>query len=191
MASEKVKASIECLKTCGGGKMVIHSGLAEVRSGQKASVLSSSTERLQALSGYVDKMGVEIARENSPPHALGSTVEEVERILSRLSAYPVSFCLDTGHANLVAGGIQSFIVPGLKPAEVHISDNLGEQDDHLPPGAGAIDWQKILAELYSCFGAELEGLAFTFELGGFPGGRAFHELKRWWETLMRQAREGA
>ena len=30
---------------------------------------------------------------------------------------------------------------------IHANDNQGQQDDHLPPGKGEIDWEKFCAKL--------------------------------------------
>jgi sugar phosphate isomerase/epimerase len=189
-AVEGVKAALECLAALNGNRIVIHSGLAEVKDRQEAALVGSSLQSLETLAGYAGELGVELALENSPPPALGSTARQIEEILSNLRAYSISFCLDTGHANLAAGGIQGFIIPALKPAEVHLSDNLGEQDDHLAPGKGTIDWRQILTAMVSCLGAGIEQLGFAFELGAFPGETAFGELRRWWEASIRRAVAG-
>jgi sugar phosphate isomerase/epimerase len=30
---------------------------------------------------------------------------------------------------------------------VHVNDNKGQRDDHLPPGDGGIDWPHVISEL--------------------------------------------
>jgi sugar phosphate isomerase/epimerase len=56
-------------------------------------------------------------------------------------------CLDTGHANLT-GDIYSVIhkLSG-HLRMVHAHDNRGDGDEHLAPGAGLIDWNRVLTEL--------------------------------------------
>lgn len=61
------------------------------------------------------------------------------------------FMLDVGHAQ-VAGGTtnltREFLFHfGDKLAHVHFSDNKGANDDHLPIGAGIIDWEDIMKQL--------------------------------------------
>lgn len=56
-------------------------------------------------------------------------------------------CLDSNHSNLgedLCGAISD--CAGVI-ANVHLSDNLGVTDDHLPPGDGIIDWPATLRAL--------------------------------------------
>ncbi len=61
--------------------------------------------------------------------------------------------LDTGHANIGGKGDKrnlEFIrrFPE-RIAHVHASDNFGKEDNHLPIGAGTVDFPKIAKELVS------------------------------------------
>ena len=62
--------------------------------------------------------------------------------------------LDTGHANIGNPGgrrILEFIEKfGHRIGHLHVSDNFGERDDHIPLGAGNIDFVKIVSELKQC-----------------------------------------
>jgi len=64
-----------------------------------------------------------------------------------LEAVPdLAFCLDAGHASL-AGGWER-IDPFLPRAvALHLHDNAGGADEHLPPGEGGIDWAAVRARL--------------------------------------------
>lgn len=58
--------------------------------------------------------------------------------------------LDIGHANLRHNENQAkgfFRAFGKKIAHVHVSDNNGEEDEHLPLGCGNIDWKEIAGVL--------------------------------------------
>jgi len=67
-------------------------------------------------------------------------------------AFPeLRLTLDVGHANLGGGKNKSseFIHRyGHRINHVHANDNFGKEDNHLPIGAGIIDFQKILRELH-------------------------------------------
>jgi sugar phosphate isomerase/epimerase len=68
-------------------------------------------------------------------------------ILTCLKGNRVGACLDTGHAQL-AGDLYPLVykmAPYLRLLHVH--DNKGHGDDHLPPGDGRIDWTALLKEL--------------------------------------------
>jgi sugar phosphate isomerase/epimerase len=66
-------------------------------------------------------------------------------------AFPeLQLTLDIGHANLGGGKNKSseFIHRyGYRIGHVHGNDNFGKEDNHLPVGAGIIDFEKILKEL--------------------------------------------
>jgi sugar phosphate isomerase/epimerase len=61
--------------------------------------------------------------------------------------------LDTGHANIGGKGDKRNLdfmrrFPD-RIAHVHASDNFGKEDNHLPVGAGTVDFPKIAKELIS------------------------------------------
>jgi sugar phosphate isomerase/epimerase len=67
---------------------------------------------------------------------------------------PVRFNFDIGHANLADGAEEDRIETGFKPlrdlvAGVHVHDNHGEKDEHLPPYDGSIDWAAAIKTLKS------------------------------------------
>lgn len=74
---------------------------------------------------------------------LGVMPESVELMLADVVGS--KFTLDTGHA--YASGVSPQDLAerlGSKLAEVHLSDNRGESDDHLIPGEGTADLQGVL-----------------------------------------------
>ena len=77
--------------------------------------------------------------------------ETPEDILAAADALDIGVCLDTGHANCsgldVADAVRKL---GPRLRMVHINDNLGLGDDHLPPFLGNADWRAIFAALREC-----------------------------------------
>ena len=60
----------------------------------------------------------------------------------------LAFVLDVGHANTHGHSAADFIeVMKGRIAEVHVHDNDGTSDQHLPIGAGTVDWQAAAASL--------------------------------------------
>jgi sugar phosphate isomerase/epimerase len=72
-----------------------------------------------------------------------------------LERFPdLKLTLDTGHANIGAQDHQK-IVDFIRQfshriGHVHLSDNLGRRDDHLPMGQGTINFQEVAAALNGC-----------------------------------------
>jgi sugar phosphate isomerase/epimerase len=74
-------------------------------------------------------------------------VRDLLWLLGAMDTADVGICLDTGHAYL-AGDLDT-VVHKLSGhlQTVHASDNRGREDDHLPPGDGTIDWERVLGQL--------------------------------------------
>lgn len=81
--------------------------------------------------------GVRLAVENLPP--LG-TEKILAAILATYSREKVGFCYDSSHDVLQPREYDVLEAFGDRLIAVHISDNLGQNDDHMIPGEGAIDW---------------------------------------------------
>jgi sugar phosphate isomerase/epimerase len=100
--------------------------------------------------------GVRVALENGPFSTL-------DKSLAKIGQH-IDVCLDVGHANLTEGGIAAALEGfGTQIAHVHLSDNYGEEDDHLVPGEGYIsmdDWRNLFNTLH---GEEFAG-NIVFEL---------------------------
>jgi len=100
--------------------------------------LAPAMARAQAL-------GVELALENG--RALAHWVY-ILSLVERLDAPHLGVCVDTGHANLGdLGAARAIRMAGSRLLTLHLHDNFGEVDDHLPPGRGTIDWADVLAAL--------------------------------------------
>lgn len=109
--------------------------------------LRDNIPSLRQLSRHASRLGIQLAVEN-----LEEEVFQVEDFKAVFDALPeAGFLLDVGHANMRSPrgkAILSFIENFRERiAHVHAHDNLGEEDDHLPIGAGNIDWSLVAAEL--------------------------------------------
>ena len=103
---------------------------------------------------YAQKIGFPLALENmrgpgrSASGAIqryGMAAEDVIRLADELE---MGICWDTGHGN-ISGQNQyaSLIQIGKRLKMVHINDNEGEDDVHLAPFLGKIDWTQVVKAL--------------------------------------------
>lgn len=68
----------------------------------------------------------------------------LQKLMERLHSDRVGVCLDIGHANYSRTPVgQWFEQLGKWIRYLHLSDNLGEFDDHLPLGQGCVDWELV------------------------------------------------
>ena len=107
-------------------------------------------EKIARLAARVEGAGRRMALEIMPS-ALIDGSEGLLRLCERLGTDSLGFNFDTGHAwaakeNLV-------LIPArLEPRILgtHLCDNFGHENLSLRPGAGSIDWPRIVAALKAC-----------------------------------------
>lgn len=93
------------------------------------------------------ELDIECVLENKLPHLLFGQSADLLWILTSLKGNRVGACLDTGHAHL-AGDLYPLVSKmGPYLRLLHVHDNKGHTDDHLPPGDGRIDWSALMKEL--------------------------------------------
>jgi sugar phosphate isomerase/epimerase len=141
-------------------------------------------ESIEAILKKAISLGMTVCIENMFPqtHFL-SHPQEFQDVFE---AFPeIRLTLDIGHANLGGGKNKSseFIYRyGHRISHVHAADNFGKEDNHLPIGAGIIDFKKILRELKDAqydesitlevFSKDKDYLKFSME-----------KIKQMWEAL--------
>lgn len=87
-------------------------------------------------------------------------------LMSKVKDPRVQVCLDIGHANYSRVPVaQWFEALGNTIGYIHLSDNMGAFDDHLPLGQGTIDWKACDAAV-KALGREI---LMTLEVGGIDG----------------------
>jgi sugar phosphate isomerase/epimerase len=107
-----------------------------------AEVVERNADALATLTADAEAAGVRLMVEN-----MGSSFGTVAQLQPLFDAAPgLLFHLDVGHANIgrrpeepnrASELLDAF---GERLAHVHVSDNFGVDDLHLPLGAGSIDW---------------------------------------------------
>jgi sugar phosphate isomerase/epimerase len=105
--------------------------------------LAHSLETWHCLIGYVQDTETIIAMENvyeRGPH-------QVRPLLDALDSSHVRFCFDTGHANTFGSAPCGEWMEALgdRLGEIHIHDNDGTTDQHLPVGEGNFPFRELLA----------------------------------------------
>lgn len=99
----------------------------------------------------------------------------IRALMDRMTDKRIGVCLDVGHANYSRMPIrQWFEELGDRIGYLHLSDNLGTYDDHLPIGEGNIDWGEVNS-LWRSLGRET---FITLEVNGLVAtGNAVRFLK--------------
>ncbi len=148
---EEMRHSIAVAAELGAEKAVLHPGLVM---GLGPLVLERALalafESLDILADTARGVGLTLCVENMPPNC-GAFIEpdEFDVVFKRYPEFQMT--LDVGHANIrdEKGGrvfelIRRF---GDRISHLHISDNRGKRDDHLPLGQGIIDFAAIARKI--------------------------------------------
>ena len=155
-------------------------------------VRARNAEAIARLAGEAERRGLTLMVEN-----LGRSFSKVDDLEPVFAAAPnARFHLDVGHAHMWrAKGEPNRTAELLaafrdRLAHVHVSDNLGGDDLHLPLGVGTIDWPAIVAALKSA------GWDGTVTLEVFAHERAHLETSRrlwleWWAASATPAAAAA
>ena len=134
------------LKELGGHVVVVHPTDVPRHAGQVGGRLDACADALKVLADVVSRLDLRLVIESPLPHLIGGHADEFGWLLGRLDP-AVGVCLDTSHLWL-GGNWDAFIqLAGSRIAHVHASDNRGTHDDHLPPGDGVIDWERVAESL--------------------------------------------
>ncbi len=135
---------------------------------------SEPNERLQRMQNVVAsldqvakrcaELGIVCVLENKLPHLLFGNTSDTLWILDAITSAYVGACLDTGHA-AISGELHTLIRKLAGHVRLlHVHDNHGNGDEHLPPGDGIIDWERTIRELIEI---NFRG-ALMLELAGQP-----------------------
>ena len=96
---------------------------------------------LESLIGASERIGIRLALENMLPRHIGDTSAEIMYIVNHLNSPHLGICFDVGHAHLnpegVMGAFEAFCEQIIT---FHLQDNDGNNDRHLQPPYGTIDW---------------------------------------------------
>jgi sugar phosphate isomerase/epimerase len=80
------------------------------------------------------------------PVILGRAPSEIQGIIETVDRENLGFVLDVGHAN-TNGNLNEFLKIAGIVRHVHVHDNHGERDEHLPVGHGTVNWKSVISSL--------------------------------------------
>lgn len=146
--------SLEVAAELGAQKVVLHPGHIDgLGVYVKDIVLAHANSSLAAIIGRAQTLGLCVCLENMFPKCRAFV--EPDDFVEIMQRFPrLKLTLDTGHANIGSKSghrILAFIEKfGHRIGHLHVSDNMGERDDHIALGSGVIDFLKIARALKHC-----------------------------------------
>lgn len=124
-------------------KMVVHANWPPGLFGADEGI-KFQTESLQALSAFALQHDVKILYE-----PIGTKHDDKENIRKILALNPeIDFLADLGHLNLFQRDPLDYLIEfKSRLSHIHMHDNDGLRDLHLPIGTGNIDWNELIKQL--------------------------------------------
>lgn len=148
MSIDVYRKTIETASRLDATYVVLHVGFRGVDCFSRAECMTLAEEGIRSLASYARGMGVGLAVENVG--WFGSEICDQEEFTALVHRSPdgVGALLDVGHALLTAWDIPAAVRDlGPRMIAMHLHDNDGTADQHLPIGKGKIDWKALITEL--------------------------------------------
>lgn len=151
---DKMKTSIIATQLLGCKNWVVHPimpfGIEDLKSGNAQKTWELNIEFMSELLDFAKKHDVTVCLENMPFTQFSiATPERILKFVNKMNDESFKICLDTGHVA---------VFPDLKSDEciktlgnqirvLHVHDNMGDNDSHLYPTNGIINWQNTVNAL--------------------------------------------
>jgi sugar phosphate isomerase/epimerase len=136
--------AVELAHDIGAAVLVVHPG--DLRDARFFSEFSDlSQEAIGRLARRAAELGVILAVENCGPYHAGvdRTATDFASIIRTAGSPQVKVCLDTGHAAVNRNMDEILKLVGRDIVHLHVHDNHGQRDEHLPIGRGTIDYAPL------------------------------------------------
>lgn len=143
----------------------------------RADSLRWNGESFAQLAERAETYGLRVMVEHQPSATFN--LDDIRAILDTDAR--LGFHLDVGHAHVGGIKLEAILAAfGTRLAHVHLSDNRGRSDDHLPLGVGTIDWPRAIRLL------KQGGYDDTITLEVFSADRDYlllsaQKVRQWWD----------
>ncbi len=139
-AVDEVKRAIDVAERIPFKYLVQHLGSS--RQSADARFIDAAFNSLEHLAIFAKQRGVTIALENTTTE-IGAPLS-LANFIKETHLNDLRFCFDTGHAHIEPGIAAAFETMRERVVTTHVHDNDGEDDEHLLPYEGTIDWDAAL-----------------------------------------------
>ncbi|ASJ09602.1 xylose isomerase [Thermococcus siculi] len=104
-------------------------------------------DSLRKIARWGEEYGVKIGVENMPRFPI-LDAQTCDRLMEVVGEVEIGVTFDVGHLNTTTGNFDRFMrLFGDRIVHVHLHDNSGERDEHLPLGEGTVPWERVIPKL--------------------------------------------
>lgn len=172
-AVRELKAAIETAVEFGATKGVVHASSSAWKPAWNPDEIRSNVlDSVRELDSFARERGFEACVENIPGGWFST--RDFDRFFAETDA---SMTLDTGHARmdgLDSAGMAEFVAAHAdRISHFHLNDTRRAADEHLPFGAGTIDFGQLLAALPEDWSGTLSLEVFTLDYGYVETSKAY------------------
>lgn len=170
---EQIKSSIDLANKIDGEAVVVHPGTISFLPNKyfRKEVYAFANESMVELGRYGEDSGVLTTFENMP--GFNSMIyQDMNELNTFLESNDLFMTLDIGHAHHVGYSADEMIFDSIK--HIHIHDNFGDDDAHLPLGEGNIDLKRIVNTLES---KNFDGI-YTIEVNDYDSIKKSYEYMK-------------
>ena len=147
-------ASVDAAKALGVKYAVLHPNTVPVPRKDYCEKAEFETviKHLSPIADHAKKLGVALAVENLGLYQANSELyrycQSASEVCQVADTLGIGVCWDFGHAN-ISNAVQSkeLSVVGKRLLGLHVNDNMGLTDDHIPPFSGTVDWKDAMSGL--------------------------------------------
>jgi sugar phosphate isomerase/epimerase len=163
---DEIKRALEIAEVVPFRYLIQHLGVEREEFDERK--IDSAFSALEEINLFARQRGVEVLLENTP-----NELANADRLLMFLDVthLPLNVCFDVGHAHMRGSVENEYRLLKSRIRSTHVHDNGGQEDAHLFPSKGTIDWTAAMDLLRSSSGQyplvlelrEVEGMAQPVE----------------------------
>ncbi|WP_342764303.1 MULTISPECIES: sugar phosphate isomerase/epimerase family protein [unclassified Thermococcus] len=102
---------------------------------------------LRKIAAWSEEFGIKVGLENMPSFPI-LDAQSCERLAELVGDIDIGVTLDVGHLNTTTRNFDRFIqLLGNRIMHLHLHDNRGDKDEHLPLGEGTVPWAQVIPKL--------------------------------------------
>jgi sugar phosphate isomerase/epimerase len=149
---EITKKTVDFCAEVGGKTMILHSGTQtyeQIKGIPKEEnplfkiQWDYNIESIKQINDYATGKGITVCLENIGFNSVDQCFQDLIEIRKKVGS-DLQFTLDFGHARLREGAEKGIQMLGDNIRHIHLHDNFGKNDDHLPVGDGNFDYSAYI-----------------------------------------------
>jgi sugar phosphate isomerase/epimerase len=143
-----IRETVELAAELGALVVTMHPGhCSPISVKNREKYLEIHRESLRKIARWSEEYGIKIGVENMPRFPI-LDAQNCDRLMEIIEGVEIGVTFDVGHLNTTTGNFDRFIeLFGERIVHVHLHDNSGERDEHLPLGEGTVPWERVVPKL--------------------------------------------